>query len=249
MIVAQLHKQPVALDRDTHRRLALAVPWSDWSIAAGLNSVFLAISEFQDACHDFPILFIRTGEGEPVDYAPIAVMGLAPQENLFVDGSRWRSRYDPVVLRCYPFGIARVDGDRYAVCIDAGWAGLRPDGDGERLFNDAGEPTEFTQGIQRQLEGFEADIERTRRAGHRLAELGLLREMRFDGTLGDGSKVAVDGFFAVDEAKVRELPDAAVLELHRDGLLALIHAHWFSLGHMRRLLEWRQQRLAAAPTT
>ncbi len=247
MIVAQLHKRPVALDRDTHRRLALAVPWSDWSIADGLNSVFLAIGEFQDACHDFPILFIRTGDAEPADYAPIAVMGLAPQENLFVDGGSWRSRYDPVVLRCYPFGIARLDGDRYAVCIDAGWDGLRPEGDGERLFDDAGEPTAFTQGIQRQLEAFEVDIERTRRAGHRLAELGLLREMRFDGTLGDGSKVGVDGFFAVDEAKVRDLPDDAVLALHREGLMALIHAHWFSLGHMRRLLEWRQQRLAAAP--
>ena len=176
-------------------------------------------------------------------------MGLAQGENLFVEGSSWRSRYDPVVLRCYPFGIARVDADRYAVCIDAAWAGVRPQGDGERLFSDDGQPTEFTTSIQRQLELFEGDIERTRRAMARLASLDVLREMRFDGTMANGDKVAVDGFYAIDENKVRELPDAAVLELHREGLSALIHAHWFSLGHMQRLLEWRTARVSAGAAT
>ena len=130
------------------------------------------------------------------------------------------------------------------MCIDAAWTGVRPDGDGERLFTDAGEPTAFTAGIQQQLEQFEADVERTRRALKVLAGHDLLREMRFDGTLPGGQKVAVDGFYAIDETKVRELPDEAVLALHRDGLFPLIHAHWFSLGHMRRLLQWRADRLA-----
>jgi hypothetical protein len=250
MIVAQLHQQPVPLDRDTHRGFALAVPWSDWSIAAKLNSVFVAISEFRDACHDFPIVFIRTGQedGGEGEFAPIAVMGLAHEENLFVEQGRWRSRYEPIVLRCYPFGIARLDADRYAVCIDAAWPGVRPDGHGERLFTDAGEPTTFTAGIQQQLEQFEVDIERTRRALKILADHDLLREMRFDGTLPDGQKVSVDGFYAIDEAKVRDLPDETVLALHREGLFPLIYAHWSSFGHMRQLLQWRADRLAAAST-
>jgi hypothetical protein len=35
-------------------------------------------------------------------------------------------------------------------------------------------------------------------------------------------------------------------DLHRQGLLGLIHLHWVSLGNMRRLAEWHAQGLAAA---
>ena len=78
----------------------------------------------------------------------------------------------------------------------------------------------------------------------RLAELGLLAEKRFDGTMPDGRKVSVDGFFMVDEDKLKALPDATLLELHRNGVLNLIHAHWMSLGQMRKLLMWRAERPA-----
>jgi hypothetical protein len=45
---------------------------------------------------------------------------------------------------------------------------------------------------------------------------------------------------------MRELPDAVVVELHRNGILGLIQLHWVSLGNMRRLLDWHVERSAAA---
>jgi hypothetical protein len=70
--------------------------------------------------------------------------------------------------------------------------------------------------------------------------------MRFDATLPDGNQLVVDGFFSLDEAKLSALPDATVLELHKNGALALIHAQQISLGHMRRLVERRLARTANA---
>ena len=55
----------------------------------------------------------------------------------------------------------------------------------------------------------------------------------------------VAGFLAVDEKKFAALSDDKVLELHKNGALGLIHAHQISMRHMRRLVEWRQQREAA----
>lgn len=249
MIIPNFHRRPVPLDREQHRHTRLAVPWSDWSIAADMNSVFIAVGEMPQACHDFPIVFIRAGvdaAGKP-EYAPIAVMGLTAGENLFVQGKAWRSNYDPMLLRCYPFTVARVDAERYAVCLDADWPGVRSEGDGERLFDDSGAPSAFTKSIQQTLEQFETDVERTRHAMARLTELELLRDMQFNGTLPDGKQVNVDGFLAIDEAKVRALPDATVLQLHREGLLPMIYAHWFSLSHLRRLLDWHAQRAGALP--
>jgi hypothetical protein len=41
------------------------------------------------------------------------------------------------------------------------------------------------------------------------------------------------GFQMVDENKLRELPNATVEELNKNGMLMLIHAHLFSLNLMR----------------
>ena len=74
-----------------------------------------------------------------------------------------------------------------------------------------------------------------------------LTEMRFDATMPDGRQHTVDGFLTVDDKKMTELPDAVVGELHRTGVLGLIHLHWVSMGNMRRLVDWHVERGAAAP--
>ena len=45
-----------------------------------------------------------------------------------------------------------------------------------------------------------------------------------------------EGFLALDEKAYAELPDDKVLELHRNGLIALIEMHRLSLGNMNRLV-------------
>jgi len=57
----------------------------------------------------------------------------------------------------------------------------------------------------------------------------------------------VDGFLTVDDAKMTALSDEVVGELHRSGVLGLVHLHWVSLGNMRRLVDWHIERAAAAP--
>jgi hypothetical protein len=246
MIINNLHKQPMGLDSNTHRKLKLRVPVQNWSVANKLNALFVAASEFADSCREFPIVFVKAGKepdgSEPV--APIAVFGVSANENLFLVGERWRGRYMPAVMRMYPFCMARVDDERLAVCVDTTYPGVQ-EAEGEALFDDAGNPSEWLKGVQQQLEALEAEIQRTRAVCMRLQELDLLRDMRFDATLPGGRKHTVDGFLVVDEEKVRNLPDAQVLELHRNGLLGLIHLHWMSMRNMHPLLEWHVERSAA----
>lgn len=248
MIVPGLHRKAVPLDRSKHARTVVRVPVQDWSPAAGLNALFVTAAECAQLACDHPVVFVKAGTDEQgaADYAPIAVFGMGAGENLFVDGGRWRGHQTPALMATYPFCVARTGEDRYAVCVDESYAGLAEEGPGERLFGDDGEPTEFTRRLQAELERLEAQINQTRAIGRRLAALGLLQERRFDATLPDGRKIAVNGFLVVDEARVKALPDAEILALHRDGLLGLIHAHWVSLGQMRRLVDWRLQRERAA---
>ncbi len=248
MINQNLHKQPTALDSALHRNLKLRLPITDWTLAGNLNAMFVAAAEFGDVCREFPIVFVRAGkEADGSDaIAPIAVFGLTDKENLYVSGARWRANYMPAVLRAYPFCIARIDDARFAICVDTAWSGTSVL-EGQALFTEAGEQAELMKEMTKHLEALEGEIQRTRLVGKRLLELDLLREMRFDATLPDGRQHTVDGFLTVDDQKLTELPDAVVGELHRNGILGLVHLHWVSLGNMRRLVDWHVERGAAAP--
>lgn len=246
MINQNLHRRPTGLDSIQHRNLKLNLPVTDWSVANQLNALFVAAVEFIDVCREFPIVFVKAGtEPDGSDsIAPIAVLGLTQNTNLYVTGDRWRAQYVPAVLRMYPFCIARLDNDKFAVCVDSDWSGAQT-AEGQPLFDDQGQPTELLKNAQAQLETLESEIQRTRAVCKRFQELGLLQDMRFDVTLPDGSKHTVDGFMTLDDKKATALPDDVVAELHRSGLLGLMHLHWVSMGNMRRLVDWHVERAAA----
>jgi SapC len=246
LINQNLHVQPEALDSVQHRNVKLRLPITDWAVGSRLNALFVAAAEFGDVCREFPIVFVKAGQdpdGKDA-IAPIAVLGLTQNQNLYVSGERWRAQYMPAILRMYPFCIARIDAERFAICVDKAFSGLNTD-EGQPVFDADGKPSELLQTMQKQLEGLETEIQRTRLVGRRLLELDLLRDMRFDVTLPDGRQHTVDGFLTVDEAKVTALPDNVVAELHRNGILGLIHLHWVSMGNMRRLVDWHVERGAA----
>jgi hypothetical protein len=242
MINQNLHLQAVALDRVKHRGLKIDLTARDMARMAAFNAFFVAGAEFGDACKEFPVVFVQAAQdaaGNPL-VAPIAVFGLQPGQNLCIDADEWRVRYVPAMLRTYPFAMARVGEDQLVLCIDETWKGFGPS-QGAELFDADGEPTDLTLNVQKQREGFEHDVERTRLACALLLEKKLLRDMRFDATLPNGEKLSVDGFLTVDEEKLAQLPDADVLAFHKNGLMALIHAHQLSLSNMARLVEWHIQ--------
>lgn len=247
MIHPELHTNPVALDRQQHRALRFKREGDDTARFARLNSMFIVAGEFGEACKEYPLVWIEAGQDAQGvrQVAPIAVFGLAKGQNLCIEGGAWRSAYVPVVMRMYPFALARSGDVQYAVCHDADSTRLSPT-EGEALFEADGQPSAFTLDLQRQLEQVEMEVERTRQMGLELLRLDLLREMRFEAKLPDGAAVGVEGFLTVDDKRFAELPDAEVVKMHKSGLLGLVHAHQLSLSNMRRLAQWHAQRSGAA---
>jgi hypothetical protein len=243
MIDTTLFEQPQALDRVQHRGLRLKAESVCYDRTAGMNALFITAVEFSDVCREYPIVFVDAGSGPDGqrEVAPLAVLGLEKGENLMLgaDG-KWLARYTPALLRGYPLGLAPVDAQSYTICIDAKSSALSLDV-GERLFDDAGEPTKLLDARRQFVEEIEREAQRTRLFGRRLVELELLRAM-----LPDGQTMSVDGFMALDEDRLATLPDAAVVELHKSGGMSLLHAHRVSLGMMRALVERRLARRATA---
>lgn len=230
----------VPLDRELHRKLRLNTELSTVDKLAQMNSMFLAAVEFNDACKEFPIVFVRVGDapadGTPQAIAPLAVFGLKPGSNLFVKDGKWTANYAPAYMRRYPFVMARVNEDEWAVCIDSEWAGFN-ETEGTMLFSEDGQPTEFTVNAKDFIESFERESERTREFCALLQSMDLLRDMRFEATLGSGEKIDVNGFLAIDEEKLAKLPDDKVVQLYRNGVISLIEMHRVSMANMSRLAQ------------
>ena len=252
MSTPPLYGNLVPLDRVVHKNLRLKT--DDMPIVrrvADQNSLFLTVVEFADACKEFPIVFVRVNDtaapaGSPLVVAPLAVFGLKVGSNLFVDGDKWLGNYVPAYLRRYPFAMARIEQgapDQLAVCYDDKWAGFN-ETEGNSLFAADGQPTEFLLNAKNFLESYETEAERTRLVCQQLVELDLLRDMRFEATMPSGEKVEVEGFLAVDEKKLAELPDDKVLQIYRNGLVSLLEMHRISMSNMNRLAN-RQAELSA----
>lgn len=235
-----LYGNLVPLDREQHKHLRLITGLSTLERAKDLNSMFLTVVEFGDACKEFPVVFVRVGEppadgGQPA-IAPLAVLGLKPGVNLFIQDGKWTANYTPAYLRRYPLAMARVNDNEIAVCFDADWRGFSTS-EGQPLFEADGKASEFLENARNFLENFEQEAERTRLACDELVKLELLQDMRFEANLPSGEKIDVEGFLAVDEKKLAELPDDVVVRLHRNGLLALLEMHRVSMGNMARLAQ------------
>ena len=247
MINSALYRDPVLLEAGSHRTLRMGV-LADFSITRAMHAVFVTATELPQAALEFPVVFVHTGDrdsGGRALISPIVLLGLVSNENLFLDGTRWDARYIPAFIRRYPFLTANLrGGSAPGVLIDRAWSGFS-ETTGEPLFDADDKPAPALQRAIRFLEMFETEAQRTRLFCARLGELDLLKEMKADATLPDGTKMSVDGFFTVDEDKLAKLPDATVVEMHRNGMLGLLHLHLASLANLRHMVDRKARRMAA----
>ncbi|MGA0611623.1 SapC family protein [Caldimonas sp. KR1-144] len=241
-----LYKEPALLNREAHRGLRYK-PTDDASVARHLNAVLCTIGEFAEAAKEYVIAFVPTSEakddkGRP-ELSPVVLLALRDQDNLFVTPEgRWDARYVPAAVRRLPFGYANTDNGQLSVMIDNAASSLGRD-EGDLLIDEKGEATPRLNEIIKFLDQFEADIQRTRGLCRRLVELELLKPVQIDVTLPDGRQFTAGAVNVVDEDKIRALPDAAALELVRNGALGLLHAQLISMSNVQRLTDRLGKRL------
>ena len=93
---------PLTFSQHGKKRL---LPVSSYAFAAKQTLIPAVVAEFSAAMHDYPIVFAEYG-GE---MTPLFLLGLAREENLFVDSQgKWRAGYIPATVRRYPFIFVRA---------------------------------------------------------------------------------------------------------------------------------------------
>ena len=238
-----IYERPVALNRETHRPLRLRAS-NSFAHVAGLNAVPLVGFEFALAARDYPLVFA----GESAEKAlPAALVGLRPDENLYVDGAgHWPEGYVPAFIRRYPFALASDEAnERFQVILDEACPGFNAT-EGEPLFNDDGNESEALKRILGFLEEYQGHVRSTQAFMAELNRLGLLESKQLQRTEANGQAGAVlSGLWMVNEDKLKALPAEQAQALLKSGALGWIYAHLLSLVNLDRLNARLQQRLAA----
>jgi hypothetical protein len=210
------------------------------------HAIPVTVDEFTLVQRHYPIVF-AVGDNA----VPIALMGLNEGVNVFLDQDGRATDpglYIPAYIRRYPFLLARLrpDSDELSLCFDPTAGAVGEFDEGEPLF-DGEQPSEATKAILQFCEQFEA-------AGQRTS--AFLDDINKSDLLMDG-EVAIQpegfeqpfvyrGFRMVDEEKLRDLRGDELRKMNQSGMLALIHAHLFSLSEMRGVFA-RQMQQGKAP--
>lgn len=217
----------VPLNPDRHALKGWRRP-SGYSFAASDAIIPLLAMEFDRAGVAMPIAFIeRQGR-----YSPVGLMSPIPGRNLFIaPNGRWLGNYVPLVLRSYPFLLARVEGrGQVTMCIDED-SGLivDPDADTERFFEDDGKASAAITNIIRFLHNVEQNRMATSQALAALTDASVIEPWPLTVQIGE-RQVPVGNLYRINQAALIELDDDTFLKLRKASALPLAYGQLMSMA-------------------
>ena len=227
-----IYERAVPVNQSRHAKCGVK-PIDDFGFAREVNSMPLLAQEFRDAMREYPIVFAGSGD----NIMPAVLLGFGEHDNLFVDDAgKWDARYVPAFARRYPYVFSSSDdGQTLTLCIDEEYAGYSPDGDGERLFDDDGEQTEYLKQVLQFQTEFQRLFQRTQAFCKNLVELELLDPMQAQVKFGSGQEMTIGGFMVVNREKLKAVPGDRLAELASVDELELLYLHLQSLHNVTDL--------------
>jgi len=197
--------------------------------------VHVVLREFPLLVVHYPILLSK--DAETGAFFCGAMLGIDPNENLFLDRNGGMTAYRPLNLQRMPFYAA---GDQLAIDLDNSRVGTN---DGEPLFDDAGEPSAFTRSIAAAFGELRPGIEATKAFIATLLALDLIEPVDISLSFDDGETRELHDLYTIDQERLRSLPDDVVFDLFRRGYLHSISLMIASLKQIPVLARMRNQRL------
>jgi len=195
------------------------------------NFVGVIVNEFQNLAMHYPILFSK--DADTGAFYCGAMLGFDTGENLFAEEGA--NVYRPLNIQRGPFFTAGAD---LAIDLESPKVGF-----GERLFDEAGEPTTYLKSILALFRDLVPGIERTRIFAETLLGLKLIEPIDINVSFDDGTSRSLAGLYTINKETLRELSDADALNLFRRGYLDLIYVMSASLRHIPFLANKKNSRL------
>lgn len=220
--IMKAFKKAVALDSTVHRNLKVKMP-ENYSYMENVEVVPLTYSEILSATMYYPVMF---GVQDKIVF-PFAVTGINGKNVFLRKDGTWKIDLVPNVCKHYPFGVFKEE-DEYTIIFDEAYASQ----DGERLFDDEGNDTEFFSKIKQGLTELARDFYDAEECSKELFEGGLLKPLNLDVDTRLG-KMQFRNMLMANVEYLSKLQPEKLYSLNSKGYLLIMHAHYLSLRNFK----------------
>ena len=232
---------PVQINNIDHANLRVS-PRAGAEFGDAANQALVFPAEFEELQREFAIIFRRRENG----LQAYALLGLDSDENLFLSGDHWTSRYVPASHRRGPFsiGMARNSADpepgepMIHVDMDDPRVG---DGEGLPVFLEHGGNAPYLDHISGVLRLLYEGMESAPAAYAALDEAGLLTPVTLTIDVSEDRRYTVPDVLVVDVERLAAVTGEPLERLHRSGVLRLAILVMASLGNIQQLIARKQK--------
>ena len=188
-------------------------------------------SEFRNVQAHYPIVFAKDRQEQ---YAPLALFGFREKQNLFLEGDRWDSTYQPLMMERQPFLIGKSANGK-VIHIDLAHPRVSRE-TGEAVFLETGGNSPFLDRVGNLLATIDEGLAQNPPFIAALLEHKLLESFALDIQFPDGTQSRFTGFYAIQEERLNVLDGPALAALHQKGFLAAIYMAIASFSRFRDLI-------------
>jgi hypothetical protein len=238
----------VLLDNITHKDLRIRQQHGA-EFGDNVGTVPAFPTEFADVQREYPIFFRRDKNG---DFYAVALLGFAPDENLFLDGDRWDAVYLPGIIARGPFLIGFQESQEGGEVRREPVIHLDTDNprvsqtEGERVFLEQGGHSPYLQRVMRVLGGLNDGHVISKTMFEAWAACDLIAPVDLEVKITGAQPVSLPGFFTLEREKLNGLDSANLHKLHRSGFLHAAYLVLASHGNLNKLIDRKIKRVAAA---
>jgi hypothetical protein len=223
--------QPINKTEDKNKAIKEV---KDFSYAKEQISAPITVAEFYEACKDYPILFAKDVNNS---WIATVMMGYKEKENLFVgENGIWeKQRYIPAHIRRYPFIYVNTDNDQLTLAVEGDFKSEAKEDEVRKLFAEDGTNSEFLNSVLGFLNQFHSDALATAAFIKQLEEWELLEEKVANIVTPDGKNYSINGFYVVNEEKLKHLSKKKKEAICGKNVTPLITAHLISLSNIQKI--------------
>jgi hypothetical protein len=238
----------VLLDNITHKNLRVRLQHGA-GFGDNVGSVATFPTEFADVQREYPIFFRRDPNG---DFYSVALLGFAPDENLYLEGDRWDAVYLPGIVARGPFLIGfqeREEGGQVqrlpVIHVDLDNPRVN-ETEGEPAFLEQGGHSPYLQRVQRVLSGLNDGFAMSKAMFEAFKTADLIAPVDVEVKIAGTETVNLQGFYTIDREKLAGLDSARLHALHRSGFLFGAYLVLTSQVNLNKLIDRKVRKVQAS---
>lgn len=228
------------LNNVTHKDVKIITQHSE-KFGSKVNCVLVFPTEFADVQREYPILLQRNPETGK--YQSVALLGIATEENLFLNNGHWNAHYLPAIVAREPFLIGFEDqsaqgGDEHApvVMIDMDSPRISTN-TGEPVFLEFGGNTPYLEKINGILQQIYQGSAISDAMFDAYTACELIEPVKLEIKLNNGEMHRLHGNYTISREKLYSLNGSQLEKLHTAGFLEGAFLIMNSLNNVRRLIQ------------